>query len=62
MSKQPDKHMKPHNGRNSYVAPLARFEYQMEIMLETFSELGEAPWMFNKNRNYVYYEMIQGFV
>ena len=33
MSKQPNKQRKPYRGQgNSYVAPFARFEYQIDIM------------------------------
>ena len=32
MKQQPNKQIKGHRGFNSYTAPFARFEYQMDIM------------------------------
>ena len=32
MNKQPNKQRKAYKGSNSYVAPFARFEYQIDIM------------------------------
>ena len=41
MKQQPNKQRKAYRGSNSYTAPFARFEYQIDIM-DTYS-LHESP-------------------
>lgn len=72
MQQQPNKQIKPLRGSNSYVAPFARFEYQIDIMdmtnlqqtpaqpkyalvvIDSFSRLGDAVPMSNKDSVSVY--------
>jgi len=44
LSKQPHKQIKAHRGSNSYVAPFARFEYQIDIMdMNTLQKTTKQP-------------------
>ena len=42
MRKQPNKQIRKYRGSNSYTAPLARFEYQIDIM--DMKPLTKEPW------------------
>ncbi len=69
MNKQPNKQIRPYKGFNSYVAPYARYQYQIDIMdmadksgdyryavivIDAFSKLAEAEPMRDKQTNTVY--------
>ncbi len=69
MQKQPNKQIRPYKGFNSYVAPYARYQYQIDIMdmggqhseyryaiivVDAFSKLAEAEPMRDKQTNTVY--------
>ena len=76
MSKQPNKQIKPYKSYNSWVAPYARFEYQIDIMdmnnlksdyryaivvIDSFSKLADAEPMKNKETNTVYLNLLKIF-
>ena len=43
MKKQPNKQIRGHRGSNSYTAPFARFEYQIDIMhMKPLTKVPEA--------------------
>ncbi len=76
MKKQPNKQIKPYKAHNSWVAPYARFEYQIDIMdmnnlksdyryaivvIDSFSKLADAEPMRNKETNTVYLNLLKIF-
>ena len=76
MNKQPNKQIRPYKGHNSWVAPYARFEYQIDIMdmnslkydyiyaivvIDAFSKLADAEPMNDKQTNTVYQSLLNIF-
>ena len=76
MSKQPNKQIRHYKGHNSWVAPYARFEYQIDIMdmnnlksdyryaivvIDAFSKLADAEPMKDKQTNTVYQNLLNIF-
>ena len=76
MKKQPNKQIKPYKGYNSWVAPYARFEYQIDIMdtkpivsdyryaivvIDSFSKLADAEPMKDKQAETVYQNLFNCF-
>ena len=76
MNKQPNKQIRPYKAHNSWVAPYARFEYQIDIMdmnnlksdyryaivvIDAFSKLADAEPMKDKQTNTVYQNLLKIF-